>query len=43
MYELTDVEGHHTENSESLASLFLLFSTTWNTIPPVFFTDEGAT
>ena len=37
-----EVEGHHTENYEGLASLFLLFSTTWNTIPPVFFTGEGA-
>ena len=36
------VERHHTENSENLASLFLLFSTTWNTIPPVFFPDEEA-
>ena len=37
-----EVEGHHTENYEGLASLFLLFSTTWNTIPPVFFTGDGA-
>ncbi|MEY4704320.1 MAG: thymidylate kinase [Nitrospirota bacterium] len=37
-----DVDGHHTENYEGLASLFLLFSTTWNTIPPVFFTGDEA-
>ena len=37
-----EVEDHHTENYEGLASLFLLFSTTWNTIPPVFFTGDGA-
>ena len=37
-----DVGGHHTEIYEGLASLFLLFSTTWNTIRPVFFTGDGA-
>ena len=38
----TTVASNHTDNSENLASLFLLFSITWNTIPPVLLTDAEA-
>jgi len=36
------VESHHTEIYEAAASLFLLFSTTWTTIPPAFLTTEDS-
>lgn len=36
------MKPHNTEIYEAAASLFLLFSTTWNTIPPVFTPSEDS-